>query len=204
MSEEKIDETFEEQAERLLVEQDPVEEEKTEEEFVTFGKSWEDLESEMAPGAEDETEIAKATGQGFRLSAEEIAEFAYDASLNFRFVVEDFEKAGEEVKSFDEFSDEEKKEWTEVARLALRSQTAPEEDFARTLHSRISMGLLKEGVAFDERFETRTGDGSIFASPLVAPWECLPPERQVPLLVFKAVVKQFFRVWDNDNELLKR
>lgn len=173
------------------------------EEFVSFGKSWEDLEAELGDG-EPENPAAGLLPEPkklFYLTKAEIAEFAYNASLDFREMVSAFENDGEPtIQVFTSLSDEEQKDWTEVAGLALNMQGDPSDDnFARLVHAKTSMGLLKDGIRFDEKF-----DQDERASPMVAPWECLPHERRIPLLIFKSVCRQLFRVWDRDNELLKR
>lgn len=168
-----------------------------EEEFVSIGKSWEDLEAEM--GSEEElAEAADDAPKLFFLSKKEIAEFAYDASFTFKLLVEHHQNAGEKISLFTDLPEEEKNEWAEIAGMALNMQGDPSDDnFARLVHAKTSMGLLKAGIAFDESFSEGT-------SPMVSPWECLPHERRLPLLIFKGVVRQLHRVWDRDNELLKR
>lgn len=180
--------------------------EESPEDFVSFGQTWEELEAQLESDdlTEESAMSGKELGKTFFLSKEQIAEVAHDASVGFRDLVEDFEGAGESIKTFSELSEEDKLDWIAVTLLALRSQGAPDEDFARTLHSKQAMGLLLKGVKFDEKFIMQSQESSeVSACPMVAPWECLPPERQIPLLIFKATVKQLYRVWDKDNDLLR-
>lgn len=177
------------------------------EELVTIGKSWDDLEAEMKDGdesVEEEGVLPKPPVKNFWLSKNEIAEFAYDASFGFRCLVESFEEAGEEIIAFPELPQAEQDEWGEIAGAALRMQsdTNPE-NWARVVHAKISMGLLKTGVTFSEKF-TNGGGFEPQTSPLVAPWECLPLQYRAPLLIFKNVCSALYMVWDKENENLLR
>lgn len=193
----------------MVTEEDKVEESiDPVDEMVSFGTSFEDLEKEF--GSDEDLklidEAIESAKKIFLLSKREIAEIAFDASLNLRDVVDLYSEAGEKIVCFSALPEKEQEEWTEVAGLAIEMNGDPsDENFARLVHAKTSMGLLKNGIVFDEKFKYAEGhDDILVASPMVAPWECLPHDRRVPLLIFKAVVRQLIRIWDRDNELLKR
>lgn len=158
--------------------------------------SFDELEANLGSG---EDEAPKEEFRPFFMSRLEIAEQAFEAMRGFDVMASSHEGSKTWLTYWEKLSDEQKEEYADIALLALKMQAQPEEDFGRMVHSKRAMQFLLKGYTFSEKHDDEKKE-----THLVAPWESLPHERKAPLLIFKGVVKALFKVWDNDNPLLKR
>lgn len=157
------------------------------------GKSLDDLEKELGEMEGAEMEAGKPQFVPFILSKREIAEIAYDATIPFQVRVSNYE--GEtEPEYWDGLSESEQEEYTEIAHLALRMQKETDEEFARIVHSKRAMQYLVKDFRFSEKHEPENEK-----TYMVAPYDSLPPERRVPLIIFRAFARSLLKIWDQDN-----
>lgn len=160
--------------------------------------SFDELESNLGGDAE---EIVENETKPFFMTRREIAEIAYNSSIDFQNMVNRHEDAPFLADFWDDLKPEEQEEYCDITLLALRMNktSSTDDEFGRLVHSKRAMQYLLKGYNFSEVHNDKKKE-----TYLVAPWESLGHERRAPLLMFKSVVKSLDKVWDNDNPFLAR